>query len=69
MLPKTMDASAQTFLQRLDSARSQLIDWMRNVFGHLGNNRIVRLSAVVGIYVMSAFLFLRRFGVTDVDIW
>ncbi len=46
-----------------------LIDWMRVVFSHLGNNRIVRLFAVVGIYAMPAFLFLRRFGVTDVDIW
>ncbi len=54
---------------RMDHTRERTMARVRIGLAYLSESRIARLIAVIGIYALPAFLFLRRFGVTDPDIW
>ena len=69
ILPKTMVTADQPEIRRFDYARERAVGVLRRFIANFKDSRIVRLFAVVGIYALPAFLFLRRFGVTDLDIW
>ena len=52
-----------------DNLRDHATKRGRSFIAYFSENKLARVIALIAIYAMPAFLFLRRFGVTDVDIW
>ncbi len=69
ILPKTMVTDAQLTTSGFDHARERAMVQIRSFFGYFSGSRLARVIAVIGLYALPAFLFLRRFGITDWDIW